>query len=751
MAEREGFEPSRELPPYILSRDALSTTQPSLRECYDTIFDILQPMKPTDKLTDHFRLVKQQKAALEKLNITTLQDLLFHFPNRYEDVGAARRIIDINGDEIVTVYGELSNLEKKLAWKTKRYMVDATLSDATGSIGIKWFNQPYAAKMFEHVKYVKVTGKPTGKSKMYFANPTIHPMPSLPEMESPAELFSVYPESRGITSRWMYHTIHRLLEEGVHEEIEDIIPKSILKKYKLPSISSALVWVHTPQKKKDAFSSRKRFSFEEVFLIQVAHQKNRYESTQLKAPHVSADEDAAQSYVDALPYTPTKAQTHSIKTILEDFKRNFPMSRLLEGDVGSGKTTVAAATMYSIARGSIESKKYANPQVAYMVPTEILAKQQFAGLIEAFEHSPIPIGLITGSGCRKFPSKVNPKESTKISRAQLSKWVKNGEIPIVVGTHALISKNVVFENLAYVIIDEQHRFGTKQRKKLAQKDGSAPHLLSMTATPIPRTLALTIYGDLDLSILDEKPKGRKEIQTKVVPPKQRDEVYTAVRSELLNGRQAYVICPRIDEPDPDKALALRVKSVKAEAKRLQDGPFSDYVVDILHGKMTPKEKEEVMDRFENKEVDILIATSVVEVGVNVPNATMIIIEGAERFGLSQLHQLRGRVQRSSYQPYCYLFSDTKTQTSLDRLKALEKNSDGFALAEEDLKLRGAGQLAGMQQWGVSDMGMEALQNLKMVEAARNEATKLIERDPGLKKHELIAERIQEKLSDLHME
>ena len=711
-------------------------------------------MLPTDELTKHFRLTIQQKSALERLHIRTLQDLLFHFPHRYEDVGAAHHIVDIVPNETVTVYGELSNLDKKLSWRTKKYIIEATLSDPTGSVKIQWFNQPYIMKMFEHVKYVKVTGKASGKGTPSFANPTIEPMPNLPDVfdtSTEAGMFPVYPESKGITSRWFYHAIHKVLEAGVHERVDDAIPAEVLAKYKLPSLTSALVWVHTPQSKRDEKAARKRFAFEEVFFLQVAHQKNRHETQELKAPHVTANEDAAQSYLDALPYTPTNAQTRAIKDVLGDFKKSYPMSRLLEGDVGAGKTTVAAATMYAIARGSIDTKKYAKPQVAYMVPTEILAKQQFAGLIEAFEHSPIPIGLITGSGCQKFPSKVNPKEATKISRAQLSKWVANGEIPIVVGTHALIQKSVQFENLAYVVIDEQHRFGTKQRKELAQKDGSAPHLLSMTATPIPRTLALTIYGDLDLSVLDERPQGRKEIFTKVIPPSKRDEVYAAIRTEMHNGRQLYVICPRIDEPDPEKANALRMKSVVAEAKQLQEGVFSDYAVDILHGKMTPAEKEETMQKFSNKEIDVLVATSVVEVGVNVPNATLIIIEGAERFGLSQLHQLRGRVQRSSHQPYCYLFTDTKTQTSIARLKALEKASDGFVLAEEDLKLRGAGQLAGNQQWGVSDLGMEALQNLKMVEAARNEAQALIKQDPTLANHPRISARITARLSDLHME
>lgn len=711
-------------------------------------------MQPTDLLTQHFRLVKQQKAALEKLNIHTVQDLLFHFPSRYEDVGAARRIIDIVPDEVVTVYGQLSELEKKLSWRTKRYVIEGTLSDATGSVKIRWFNQPYAAKMFEHATYVKVTGKASGTKTFYFANPAVEAVPGLPETIAAGDidaLFPIYSESQGISSRWVYHALQKVLESGAHELIEDALPKAVLATYNLPRLATALVWIHSPHTQRDARAARKRFAFEEIFLIQVAHQKNVHETQALKAPSVCANENALKSFMAALPYAPTNAQTKAIQDIMADFKKGYPMSRLLEGDVGSGKTTVAAATMYAIARGDVDGKQYARPQVAYMVPTEILAKQQFAGLIEAFEHSPIPIALITGSGCQKFPSKVNPKEATKISRTQLNKWVANGEIPIVVGTHALIQKTVSFENLAYVVIDEQHRFGTAQRRKLAHKDGRAPHLLSMTATPIPRTLALTIYGDLDLSVLDERPAGRKEIRTMVVAPKKREEVYTAMRSELLNGRQAYVICPRIDEPDPDKALALRVKSVTAERERLQKGPFGDYTVGSLHGKMTPAEKEQVMHAFETGDIDVLVATSVVEVGVNVPNATMIVIEGAERFGLSQLHQLRGRVQRSSYQPYCYLFTDSKTQTSLARLRALEKATDGFLLAEEDLKLRGAGQLVGTQQWGISDIGMEALQNMKMVEAARNEAKNLIAEDPTLSKHPRIAERIVHTRDTLHME
>jgi superfamily II DNA or RNA helicase len=401
-------------------------------------------------------------------------------------------------------------------------------------------------------------------------------------------------------------------------------------------------------------------------------------------------------------------------------------------------------------------------EVAYMAPTEILAKQHFESFIQYFGNLGIQVGLITGTECRKFPSKIflagRGAQHTHISRPQLLKWVANGEIPILVGTHALIQKAVKFKNLAYAIIDEQHRFGVKQRAALVRKDTKfAPHLLSMTATPIPRTLALTVYGDLDLTLLDEMPAGRRAIITKIIAERERASAYAAAERELAAGRQAYVICPRIDEPDPTKELALNTKSAKAEQKRLQEKVFPHHTVGLLHSKMTPIAKEEVMKDFTDGKIDILVATSVVEVGVNVPNATVIIIEGAERFGLAQLHQLRGRVLRSNHQAYCYLFT-TSGKTESTRLQALEKAKNGFELAELDLKLRGAGALGSgpagggaSKQWGLSDLGMEALQNLKMVEAARTEAQKILNTDPELKKYPLLREQIHQPQTEVHFE
>ncbi|MEK7575301.1 MAG: DEAD/DEAH box helicase, partial [Patescibacteria group bacterium] len=432
-------------------------------------------------------------------------------------------------------------------------------------------------------------------------------------------------------------------------------------------------------------------------------------------------------------------------------KRGHAMSRLLEGDVGSGKTAVAATTFYAATTSRPAGQNFGTLQTAYMCPTEILATQHFESFINYFKHMPISIALITGSGCRKFPSKVNPGGWTDISRTQLLKWVANGEIPILIGTHALIQKAVKFKNLAYVIIDEQHRFGTAQRQKLVRKDKIAPHLLSMTATPIPRTLALTIYGDLDLTLLDEMPAGRKPIITEIVLPNDRETVYEKIRTELKAGRQAYVICPRINEPDPAKEAAVIAKSVKEEAARLKEKIFLEYTIAILHSKMTPDEKDEVMIAFKKHQIDILVATSVVEVGVNVENATSIIIEGAERFGLAQLHQLRGRVIRSNHQAYCYVFAETRSDKTIERLKAFKTAKNGFELAEYDLKFRGAGGLAGLKQWGVSDIAMEALQNLKMVEAARLEANRLLDIDPTLSRYPTLSESVRNRGAEVHFE
>ena len=728
-------------------------------------------MLPEDLVTKHFtRLKPDQKSALTRLGILTIRDLLYHFPARYEAAGPTGTVANVSPGAEVTLYGTIRKPAVKKGWKSRRPMAEAWLEDASGKIKLMWFSQPYMAKMLADGMVVKATGKIAGTDKtMYLANPEIDRSPIPPEdvhdtlftksEESHAiiedTLYAIYPESKGVSSLWFLHAVKKIFEAHVHENIEDPIPADILKRYNLPALSTALVWMHAPRTLENAQAAKKRFAFEEVFAIQLAVQQERAQTEREKALPIKVDRKSLKDFVASFPFPPTGAQQRSIDSIVADFEEGHPMRRLLEGDVGSGKTAVAAATAYMVATSTPPGRKFGTLQVAYMCPTEILAKQHFSTFVSYFKDHPIPIGLMTGSECRKFPSKVRREESTKISRAQFAKWVKNGEIPIVIGTHALIYKSLEFQNLAYAIIDEQHRFGKVHRQKLVSKESMgvkvSPHLLSMTATPIPRTLALTIYGDLDLSLLDEMPVGRKPIITEILGPEKRETGYARVREEMKNGRQVYVICPRINEPDPTKELAVQAKSVKAEAERLKKEVFPEAEIGILHSKMTPREKEDVMSRFEKGIIDILVATSVVEVGVNVPNATVILIEGAERFGLSQLHQLRGRVIRSNHQAYCFVLPETYGQATKDRLKALTTAKDGFELAEYDLGLRGAGELAGNRQWGVSDIGMEAIRNIKMVEAARTEASRLITKDRTLSKYPALAAiaiRVQERL---HME
>jgi len=720
-------------------------------------------MELHDKLEIKFRLDINQKKALHRLNLFSIHDLLFHFPVRYSDTSELKKISELIPGEIATVYGKISKLKTRKAFRSKIPMGEGEIEDLSGKIKIIWFNQAYMAKMTHNGENIKLTGKITqGKNGIYLANPEVEKTPDLQinshnsifnknENEESGFSYPIYHETRGITSKWFYHAIEKILKEKTLDNFIDYIPEDILKKYNLPSLKTALIWIHKPKNKKDAETARKRFAFEEVFCIQLERQHDKLEYRKNKSFQISQKEKEVQDFLKRFPFEMTASQSKSIETALEDMKKNFPMSRLLEGDVGSGKTAVAATASYVVVKQTPKGQNFGNLQVAYMAPTEILASQHFESFIQYFKHLPINIGLITGSGCKKFPSKVNPSGWTTISRAQLLKWTANGEMPILIGTHTLIQKSVKFKNLAFVVIDEQHRFGTSQRRKLVRKDGVAPHLLSMTATPIPRTLALTIYGDLDLSLLDQMPTGRKQIITEIITPEKRNETYEQIRKELQNGRQLYVICPRIDEPDPKKEMAVQAKSAIAEAKRLKKEIFQEYEIGILHSKMSKDKKEGVMKDFTDGKINILCATSVVEVGVNVPNATVIIIEGAERFGLAQLHQLRGRVIRSNHQAYCYVFADAKTQKTIDRLKALKTAKNGFELAELDLSLRGAGELSGTKQWGITDLGMEAIKNLKMVEAARTEAIRLISEDSELEKYPLLKSKVKQKVSEFHFE
>lgn len=713
-------------------------------------------------ITDSFRIKDYQKSALLKLDIKNLKDLLWHFPFRYEKFGEPTTIADAKPGETATFYGQIIDIDFEKTWKKKMNICKAKFSDGTGVISLVWFHQPFIARILNKNDYLAATGKvQENKNGIYLANPVYEKVTSFEASEKTHNMIAVYPETRGISSRWFRFAIQKVLKELLKskEEITDFIPKEILNHYKLPSLKNALIYIHSPKEKKDADAARKRFAFEEIFLIQLSRLQKKADRKKQSSFKIETDEKDLKEFLTGFPFKLTDGQNRAIEHILKDFKKDSPMARLLEGDVGSGKTVIAATA----ARAAVKN----DYQIAYMAPTEVLARQLFSSFIKYFIGSGTKIGLITSAECLKFPSKVKPSEQTHISKNQLLKWLASGEINIVIGTHSLIQKSVKFStkkyassagrNLALVIIDEQHRFGTNQRCGLVNKNSPErsplPHLLSMTATPIPRTLALTIYGDLDLTVLDEMPPGRKEIVTEIVPPSERSVAYEKIREEIKKGRQVYIICPRIEPPDKKREtlLTLNMRAVKEEAERVSREVFPEYKIGVLHGKMTPKEKEKTMNDFRGEKINILVATSVIEVGIDVPNATVIIIEGAERFGLAQLHQLRGRVRRSGHQSYCFVFTESKSLKTTQRLKALKTAKNGFELAEYDLQFRGAGELSGKKQWGISDVGMEALKNIKMVEAARTEAQNLLKEDPELKNHPLIAEKISEENFNIHFE
>src|SRR3989344_3115724 len=696
-----------------------------------------------DALIKYFpKLTERQIGILNKFGLKTVRDLLWHFPSRYEGFAGRKAIADLVAGERDSVPARGIKTEAKKTFRKKIRIAQTLVSDGTGSLKIVWFNQPYMANILkpdaDYTFTGTVKGLPAqagGKNEFSMMNPVFE-SGEITAKDS-GTLIPIYPETRSLTSRWLRFAVKRVFAKLSDDALKELIPEEILKKYNLPSLKTALSEIHFPRELKWAEAARKRFAFEEIFIIQLVRQLYRRERDLHPSFLIKTSPAEIENFIKTFPFEFTSAQRKAVGHILEDFAKPKSMSRLLEGDVGSGKTAVAAAASFAAVKNGY--------QAAYMAPTEVLARQHFEEFIRRFGKMGIKLGLATSSEFLKYPSKAFAGKPTHIARVPLLKWLRSGEIQILIGTHSLIQEKVKFKNLALVIVDEQHRFGVNQRLKLTQKNSEKiPHLLSMTATPIPRTLALTIYGDLDLTLLDEMPAGRKNIITEIFAPEKRDHAYEHVRKEISSGRQAYVLCPRIEDTDN------LMSAVKKEYKALSENIFSEFKVAMLHGKMLPKEKEKIMKAFRAGEIQILVATSVIEVGVDVPNATVILIEGAERFGLAQLHQLRGRVMRSIHQPYCFLFTESGTGKTKARLKALLEAKSGFELSEYDLELRGAGELSGRQQWGITDVGMEALKNLKMVEAAREEARKIIETD-SLEKYPELSERVSAQSQTLHFE
>ncbi|HEA84478.1 MAG TPA: ATP-dependent DNA helicase RecG [Candidatus Wildermuthbacteria bacterium] len=679
---------------------------------------------------------------LKRIGITIVRDLLFHFPRDYQDFSKITSVSKVKEGETYCLKGRILDIKLRRSWKRKMSIAEGMLEDKTGTIRLLWFNQPYITTNLNKDDEVFLVGKVTrGKRGIVLSSPSYEKVDKEGEHIHVGRLVPIYPETAGVSSRWIRYMAKRILDNL--DAVPETLPKEILKKRNIPELKDALKQAHFPDSKKQAEEAKKRFGFEELFHIMLFVLTERRRLAEVKAISIPFSPDIMKRLTNKLPYDLTDAQKKAVWHILKDIEKPRPMNRLLEGDVGSGKTIVAAMASLAAVR--------AGYQVAILAPTEILAKQHFRTIGQLLTRFRMDIGLLTGKE-DKFISRKLPDDTIEISRKKLLERAKDGSINLLIGTHTLIQDKVKFANLALVIVDEQHRFGVQQRAKLLHGTKLIPHLLSMTATPIPRTLALSIYGDLDLTVLDELPKGRKEVKTSIIPPGERENAYKFMAKEIEKGRQVFVICPRIEaKTDKEAEEGKIIRTVQEEHKKLEEEIFPDYNVDMLHGKMTPKEKESIMQKFKRGTTDVLVSTSVVEVGVDIPNASVMLIEGVEHFGLAQLHQFRGRVGRAEYQSYCFLFTDSPSQTTRKRLRALATSTSGFELAEQDLKIRGPGDFTGLKQWGMPDFAMTQLLDLKLVKEAREAANEVLEKDLQLKKHPGLKKRMAELRDRLHLE
>jgi len=683
--------------------------------------------------------IKYQK-KLNKLGIKTVRDLLFHFPHRYEDFSNIIPIKDVREGETVCIKGKIIKIENMMTWKRRLVITTAVIKDESGKINATWFNQPYLTNTLKEGCLVYLAGKITKskkKSDLYLSNPVHEKISNQedPHTTHTGRIIPIYPTTEGVSSRWIRYILKPLLNQ-LKDEIKDFLPKQIKEKTDLFPINEALKEIHFPDSLESAEKAKKRFDFQELFLVQLYVLREKIKLGREKAFPIPYN-NILEKFVETLPYKPTKSQKKCAWDILQDLEKNHPMNRLLDGDVGSGKTVVATMAILNTA--------LSNKQTALMAPTEILAKQHFEtikNLLSSEKWRKLNIGLLTSEDC-----KINNR---KTLRKTFLKKISNGELDVVIGTHALIQKNVKFERLALVILDEQHRFGVKQRASLCEKKGPIPHFLSMTATPIPRTLAISVYGDLDLSLLTEMPKGRGKTITRIVSPEEREGVYGLIKSEIQKGRQAFILCPRIEAKNTNKRWS-GAKAVKEEYDELSKKIFPNLKIETLHGKMKAEDKEKIMKKFREKKINILITTSVIEVGIDIPNATVMIIEGAERFGLAQLYQFRGRIGRGEKTSYCFLFIESSEGKSSERLEALINSKNGFELAEKDLEIRGAGTVFGIKQSGIPDSITKSLTNLFLVEKTRDWAKRIIKHSPDLKKYPLLKERVEHIEKNTHLE
>lgn len=685
-------------------------------------------------------LTSANRTALATMGIETLKDLIFYFPARYDDFTATRLIAELEPEDQATVIAVLKSVRSRRGWRRRVAITEAVVADESGEIGLLWFGQPFIAKQLVVGDRYRFAGK-VAKNK--YGTRIANPRYEAAAAEAPtyaAPIMPVYPLSAGISQRTMVRLVRACLP--LANELAETLPQQVMDANGLMPLAEAVKAAHFPPTAARREAARRRLAFDELFKMQLAVGRTRALRGERSAAAVPFDEAATREFVASLPFPLTGDQKKAAWEAIRDTGRGVPMHRLVDGDVGSGKTAVAAIVMANAARAGF--------QCALMAPTEILARQHFETLSRYFSGSDIATALVTNAYKRSSRAGKTISCGSKAERAALLDAVAEGEIRVVIGTHALIEQAVGFAKLALVVIDEQHRFGVNARRALVGKSGMPglePHLLSMTATPIPRSLALTVFGDLDLSLIKEKPKERLPISTALVSPRERKKTESFVHREIAAGRQAFYVCPLIDESD-----TLGAASVKEMYRRLSQEIFPDLAIGMLHGRMGAAEKEAVMDDFLRKKIHLLVSTSVVEVGVDVPNASVMCIEGAERFGLAQLHQFRGRVGRGAHQSYCFLLPSDWTTAIKQRLSALVKHADGFALAEMDLRLRGPGDILGDTQSGLfPDLRLANFDDLGLIRAAREAAAEILDSDPQLTRHAALKIALEEKVARAHLE
>ncbi len=653
---------------------------------------------------------EKQAQLLAKLGLHTVEDMIYYFPRRYDDYSQLRLIKDLKYGEEVTVIAWVKSVSTFTSRNKNRKIIQAVVSDNTGSIQLMWFNQDYHLRVLRKDMFLSISGKVEqymGRLVMY------HPEYEHIEKQqlNTKRIVPVYALTARLSQRWLRRVMYTVLNNWA-PKIPEFMTEYILKDADLLDLSTALKEIHFPETLSNLKKARYRLAFDEIFLLQLGVLRQKYEWIQQTARTYHVEDDWLNDRVSRLPFELTNAQMKGLGDIRADLVSGKPMNRLLQGDVGSGKTVIAALGIGIVVNNGA--------QAAYMAPTSILAEQHYTNLKHLLTNPEDDGAPLAENQIRLLIGDTPQKE-----RDEILAGLADGTIKLLIGTHALIEDPVVFDNLQIVIVDEQHRFGVSQRAALREK-GENPHLLVMTATPIPRSLALTIYGDLDLTLMDEMPPGRQPVSTHIVYPTERERIYNLIRSQVEQGHQAFIIYPLVEQGENEEVLAA-----VQEQERLQSDIFPNLRVGLLHGRLRPDEKEGVMRAFRTGEYDILVSTTVIEVGVDIPNATVMVIEGANRFGLAQLHQLRGRVGRGAEKSYCILIPQTSDAAENERLVAMESTNDGFILAEHDLKQRGPGEFLGTRQSGYAGLRLANLTDLHLIEKARRYAQQVFENDPTL--------------------